>query len=444
MTWYVHPAVKRLFERWRKDIVEHYRQSPTITGNRRFTDTDAYARTAEEHRRALDDRIRSAHWPPPPAWDPDPLAFRRTPLPETVVVKFAPLPKGLKLRYVRTDVDVPHHEITVYEEGEPDMATVQRKLGKLPKKFDNRTLQLARYLRRLPVPPPAIDHASRLPADIGMMGNDTYGDCTVAAAAHCVQSWSLYAERGMQTIPDAQIIAAYKVISPNDQGANVLDVMNYWRTKGIGPDRIEAFAEIPAGDLAYAKLAIQYFGSCYIGMSLPDQNTFGPWTTPTGVPNPYNGHAVNLVAYDDTRQMFKVITWGEIMDLSYAWYQKYADEGMAVLNDISLIQGTGKSPEGFDWVALQYDLTHIGDPVVVTPPEPVPVPVPPGPGPAPVKSITITRTGVSYKLTANGVVMGQHAEEREALEHAANLLLKGVAQSVLISPAFTIKVIRAS
>jgi hypothetical protein len=256
------------------------------------------------------------------------------------------------------------------------MSTMPRRLGKLPKKFDNRTLQIARYLRRLPVPPPTIDHASRLPADLGMMANDRLGDCTIAAAAHCVQSWSVYAERGIQTLTDAQVIAAYTAISPNDNGATMLDALNYWRKTGVGPDKIEAFAEAPMGDIAYAKLVIQYFGSAYIGISLPDQNTFGPWTTVTGAPNPWNGHAVNLVAYDDARQMFKVCTWGEIWDMSYAWFQKYTDECYAPLNDLSLIQATGKSPEGFDWTALQYDLAHIGDPVVVVgPPTPQSLPL---------------------------------------------------------------------
>lgn len=253
------------------------------------------------------------------------------------------------------------------------------RLGKHPKKFDHRTLQLARYLPKLPVPPVSIDHASRLPTLIGMMGNDVYGDCTVAAAGHMIQSWTTYAERGMETLPDTDILAAYKVVSPNDTGAFLLDVLNLWSNVGVGPDKIEAFIEIGAADLIQTKLAIEYFGSAYIGISLPDVNTFGPWTTPTGNPNPNNGHAVCLIAYDDATRMFKACTWGEVWDMSYDWFQRYSDEGYAVLNDISLIQASGKSPEGFDWTALQYDLAHIGDPII--PPAPVPVPIPPTPDP---------------------------------------------------------------
>jgi hypothetical protein len=52
------------------------------------------------------------------------------------------------------------------------------RLGKLPKKLDHRTLQMSKYMATLPVPPSMVDRASRLPPDIGMMGNDNYGDCT--------------------------------------------------------------------------------------------------------------------------------------------------------------------------------------------------------------------------------------------------------------------------
>lgn len=308
----------------------------------------------------------------------------------------------------------------------------QYTLGKRPKKFDRRTLQLARYVPRLPTPPALVDHAALLPADIGMMGNDQYGDCTVAAAGHMVQSWTVYAQRGLETLSDDQILTAYRILSPSDDGAYMLDVLNLWRNTGIGPDRIEAFVEIGAADLVQTKLAIEYFGSCYLGMALPDINTFGPWLTPTGAPNLYNGHAVCLVAYDDSRQVFKACTWGQVWDMSYAWFQRYSDEGYAVLNDISLIQATGKSPEGFDWVSLQNDLMHIGDPV--TPPAPIPVP-PPVPVISPQFVITVI-TNPNYVVQLDGAAQSPtHTSPFEAAEHAGNLKLANPSESVNIISA---------
>ncbi len=303
------------------------------------------------------------------------------------------------------------------------------RLGKHPKKTDRRTLMLARYLHKLPTPMPIVDHASRLPTNIGMMGNDAYGDCTVAAAGHAVQSWSVYADNSMWTIADADILAAYKVLSPNDNGAFMLDALNYWHKTGIGDDKIEAFVETGTADLTQAKLAIEYFGSHYIGMSLPNTNTFGPWdvVNPVWSADPNNGHAVVLIGYDDSRGMFKVATWGEIWDMSYSWFQKYTDEGYAVLDDIELIKASGKSPEGFDWAALINDLAHIGDPIVDPVPIPPVPPVPPAPepqpGPAPIPGvtgpITITANNINWVVSLNGVaIKPTHARIEEAVQHA--------------------------
>jgi hypothetical protein len=301
------------------------------------------------------------------------------------------------------------------------MGGIKMRLGKHPKKTDRRTLMLARYLPKLPTPLVKVDHASLLPTDIGMMGNDVYGDCTVAAAGHAIQSWSSYAG-GIYTVLDVDIIAAYKVISPNDDGAFMLDVLNYWRKTGVGGDQIEAFIETGTADLIQAKLAIEYFGSHYIGMSLPDTNTFGPWDviSPSWPANPNNGHAVVLIGYDDSRKMFKVATWGKIWDMSYSWFQKYTDESYAVLNDIMLL--SGKSPEGFDWAALTYDLNHIGDPIVDPVPTPVP-PVPPAPvpNPTPVTGplIITATTSISWVVSLNGVATKPtHSRIEEAVQHA--------------------------
>jgi len=326
------------------------------------------------------------------------------------------------------------------------MGGKKMRLGKHPKKTDRRTLMMARYLHKLPTPLVKVDHASKLPADIGMMGNDVYRDCTVAAAGHAVQSWSIYADNNIWTIADADIIAAYKTISPQDNGAYMLDVLNYWRKTSIGGDKIEAFVETGTADLTQAKLAIEYFGSHYIGMSLPDTNTFGPWVAidPTWSPNPNNGHAVVLIGYDDSRKMFKVATWGEVWDMSYGWFQKYTDESYAVLDDIELIKASGKSPEGFDWAALTYDLDHIGDPIVDPVPTPVP-PVPPVPGPTPVGPMgplaITTTTSINWVVSLNGVALKPtHTRIEEAVQHADALRWSNPKAKIEIKHSATYKV----
>jgi hypothetical protein len=255
-----------------------------------------------------------------------------------------------------------------------------KRLGKLPPKHDPRDLRLGRYLRidKLPAPPSKIDHASRV-AYWPMFLNDQLGICGPAGAAHQIQSWTTYAERGTLTLSDRQVRDAYFAITGGqDTGVYLSDMANYWRHTGIGGEQVEAYVTVNP-NLTELKLTIQIFGSAGVGLSLPDEGTFGPWDRVYGPPNPYNGHYVCLVGYDDATETFEAITWGEKVIMSYAFALKYIDEAYAFLDDISLIAETMVTPEGFDRAQLEYDLLHLGDPI--DPPEPPPPPPPPAPEP---------------------------------------------------------------
>src|SRR5207244_2796479 len=64
------------------------------------------------------------------------------------------------------------------------------RLGRKPKILDRRTLRLTTYLKpELPEPPPSLDVTAGI-IGWGMLGNDRYGDCTCAAAAHMEMVWS--------------------------------------------------------------------------------------------------------------------------------------------------------------------------------------------------------------------------------------------------------------
>ena len=94
-------------------------------------------------------------------------------------------------------------------------------------------------------------------------------------------------------IPDSAILAAYSAVSgyvpgdpSTDVGAACLDVLNYWRSTGIGGDQIAAYASVKPLDFAHVKLATYWFGSVYIGFQVPqnamDQFQAGQHWTCTG------------------------------------------------------------------------------------------------------------------------------------------------------------------
>ncbi len=247
------------------------------------------------------------------------------------------------------------------------------KLGKHPPKFDTRTLRFATYATpKLPPPPAARTWAGPI-ASWGMMKNDTYGDCTCAAAGHMIMDWTANAGKSRKpvVVPDPKILAFYNHFAHGnpDAGANMLDVLVYWRQSGLSGHKIDAFVSLEPRNHVEAMDAIDLFGAAYIGVALPnsvvprgiDPLTI-PWVVPpqgpvgNAAPNPNNGHCIPAVGYD-ARNLY-VVTWGTLKAMSWPFYDAYADEAFAVLSP-DWFGPRGKAPEGFDEATLKQDLAAI-------------------------------------------------------------------------------------
>ena len=182
------------------------------------------------------------------------------------------------------------------------------KLGKRPPKFDNRTLMFGAYVTaKLPAPPAAVDYSKKVHR-WPMYGNDTLGDCTCAAAGHMIQEWTANTGK-IHTISEKAVETAYDFFSGGDPdaGANMLDVLNYWRKHPVTRDRILAFASIDPKNHTHIQQAIQLFGGVYLGFQVQqncvqDFNAGRPWT-PGPLTN--DGHAVFAVAYDANGERWK-------------------------------------------------------------------------------------------------------------------------------------------
>lgn len=261
------------------------------------------------------------------------------------------------------------------------------RLGKQKPKLDKRTLKLARYLidpatgkkvtvAKLPRLKPSINRSHLVPS-WGAMGNDQYGNCTIAAAGHAEQITSAVVSNGtsVHTPSDAEIIASYwatgdpPTAGSDDNGRVELDVLNYWRHEGIGGSKIHAFAALSGGKTLKpeTKYAIDLFGFCYIGLSLPmsarSQAVWTPMRGKNGEPGSWGGHAVILVDYDAKGP--SCVTWGEVVKMSWSFYEKYCDERyVAILPEWLNQQGVvdpqaGVSPAGLNVQALLDDLASI-------------------------------------------------------------------------------------
>ena len=148
------------------------------------------------------------------------------------------------------------------------------KLGRRAIRHDPRTLQLARYMKALPPPPPAVDWTKGITA-FGMMLNDALGDCTIAGCGHAVQIWT--ANLGAEVIvPDATVEQFYEewdgydpADPSTDQGGVELNVLNSWRQGGFAGHILTGFADPHPANLEAVRQAISLFGGVYIGLSLP-------------------------------------------------------------------------------------------------------------------------------------------------------------------------------
>src|SRR5271154_6174887 len=99
------------------------------------------------------------------------------------------------------------------------------KLGRTPRAYDPRVPHMSALLagKTLPVPPSSVDYTKGMPANLGVMLNDTLGDCTCAAFYHALQVWTFNVTKGkaIDTEPDIDVKKLYELAcgyNPNTPG----------------------------------------------------------------------------------------------------------------------------------------------------------------------------------------------------------------------------------
>ena len=249
------------------------------------------------------------------------------------------------------------------------------KLGKQKPKYDRRTLQFHKYLTMLPFAPQVSHWPNAAP--LGMLLNDTVGDCTIAAALHQEMIWSK--SNGLTYSPvDNDALVAYEAVTAsenngqgydpttgaNDNGCSCVDVLSYWKNTGIGGRKIGAFVQVDTSNHVDVQHAAFFFGGLYIGIQMPisAQNQPNIWDVPpigltgNGTPGSWGGHCIYIAGYDQNG--LDVVTWGERIRMTWKFWNAYVDECYAALST-DFVNNPAKAPNGFNMVALQQDLELI-------------------------------------------------------------------------------------
>jgi hypothetical protein len=242
------------------------------------------------------------------------------------------------------------------------------RFGKHPPKRDYRTLRFKNYLTtKIAAPPVSYDALSQVYKNLKisdpttlfpMDGNDTLGDCTIAALAHADTVYNgLISKKKIMAKQD--VVKLYMHLTGGiDSGMNELDVLNYWQSKTVSGDKILAYVSIDMKNHTHIQQAIQLFGGVYLGFQvqqkcLEEFDARQPWT-----PGPLtqDGHAVFAVAYDQNG--VTVLTWGNTQKATWAWWDECVDEAYAILPPEAEKSGFAL---GFNFAQLQADLAAVAN-----------------------------------------------------------------------------------
>ena len=220
------------------------------------------------------------------------------------------------------------------------------KLGKSPAKRDRRNLMLAMILRALPPIPKEYDFELRHPGiPTPMFANDTYGDCVIAGRAHQTLRFELIEQGAEINVTDKDVLREYlNETGEADSGLVVLESLKAWRKRGWRAAkhayRIAAFAEVHRSDHDEIKAAIYLLTGAGVGLSLPRSaqaqiQAGKPWDVvggPNGKPNSWDGHYVYCSGYTQSGPV--CVTWGRKQQMTWAFFERYADEAYAIVNDM--------------------------------------------------------------------------------------------------------------
>ena len=241
--------------------------------------------------------------------------------------------------------------------------------GKHAYQHDDRTLRLASYanLQALPTPPATLDNSGKV-NPWPMFGNDVLGDCTCAAAGHMVQLWTTLTGNPVTPSQDQVTSMYYAITGGADNGAQEVTVLKFWRKHPLDNQSVAAFVQLDLRNRSHIQVSASLFGGVYIGLALPaalDPKNTAVWDVPasgaTGPWAPTDGHAVNIVGYDD--QGLIAITWGRVQRMTWNFWDTYCDEAWALLSGAFLQH----PPAGFNAAALQHDLARVSGTAVPAP-----------------------------------------------------------------------------
>lgn len=249
-----------------------------------------------------------------------------------------------------------------------------RKLGKTPARPGAVSLRFSAIAKpsALPTPPAVFGHQAGIANWDGDLGNEQWGDCVWAGAAHEHILWTTVAGLPPASFTEADCLSDYSVVTgfsfsdATDQGTDMQVAASYRRKTGILDAEgqrhlVDAYMAVTPGNLDELFLAAYLFGAVGVGIRFPssadkqfDDNQ--PWSV---VPNTSieGGHYIPVVGRNANGNAV-AITWGRLIEITPGFLEEYNDETIAYYAS-EYADKSKLSPEGFDVTALESFLSEL-------------------------------------------------------------------------------------
>lgn len=246
------------------------------------------------------------------------------------------------------------------------------KLGKREATVDHRDLLYRSYA--LPARLPGRFGFGKLYADFGMLGNDRYGDCVFAGAAHETMLWNRISRKISLPFTDDCVLDDYSAVTgftradpASDQGTYTRDALKFRQKTGVqdatgARHKIAAYVQLDAGDWRQLMQATYVFGAVGMGFQFPDTAFWQfdhqqAWDV-NAAASIVGGHYVPVVGTMASSKRATCVTWGRRQEFTRAFYQEFADEAWAILS-LEVLNSAGKGLHGFDLAQLRADLAAL-------------------------------------------------------------------------------------
>jgi hypothetical protein len=226
--------------------------------------------------------------------------------------------------------------------------------------------------RKLPTPPKVFGWADKV-EKFFPLGNNDYGNCVWAGAAHEHQVWCTTGGWGRPLFTTKNVLSDYAAVTgfdpakpDSDQGTDMQAAADYRRKVGvIGRNgkrhTIDSYIALQIGNIEQAFLAMYLMGAAGLGVQLPssamDQfDKKQPWSVPSK-PRLMGGHYIPGFGRDRDGNI-PIVSWGVLTSITPEFYERFSDEALAYVS-LEVLNDKHLSPDGFDADGLRRALQNL-------------------------------------------------------------------------------------